>query len=181
MKSHSIRTDLTVPRSIEDTFALFCDAANLETLTPPELRFQIHTPLPIEMQAGARIEYQIRLYGVPFAWLTEITCWEPGVRFVDEQISGPFCVWIHEHRFESMGDSSTRIRDEVRYALPFQPLGQLAHPWIRSRLDRIFQYREQRTIELLTGQDSRIESPCSAAIEADASIAQANPNHKDPS
>lgn len=175
MKSHTIRTDLSVPRSIEDTFALFCDAANLETLTPPELRFQIHTPQPIEMQVGARIEYRIRLYGIPFAWLTEITCWEPGVRFVDEQISGPFRVWIHEHCFESMGDSSTRIRDKVRYALPFQPLGQLAHPWIRSRLERIFHYREKRTTELLTGQDSRIESSSLAAIDADVPIASANP------
>ena len=109
--AYRLNTDITLPRSLEDTFQLFCDAANLEALTPPELRFQIRTPLPIEMKKGARIQYRIRLFGIPFAWLTEITHWEPGVKFVDEQISGPFRQWVHEHRFESLDESRTRIMD----------------------------------------------------------------------
>ena len=115
----------------------------------PELRFEIRTPLPIEMKVGALIEYRIRLFGIPFSWLTEISCWEPGVRFVDRQLVGPFRVWIHEHRFEAVGDTSTRIRDEVHYALPFEPLGRLVHPVVRSRLDRIFAYREEKLRRLL--------------------------------
>jgi ligand-binding SRPBCC domain-containing protein len=153
---YSLTTDMTVEQSLDDTFALFCDASNLETLTPPELRFEIRTPLPIEMRRGAQIEYRIRLFGVPFSWLTEITCWEPGVRFVDEQIAGPFRVWIHEHRFTSISSTSTRIRDEVRYDLPLSPFGRIAHPLVRSRLDRIFEYREMRVRELLTGERSFI-------------------------
>jgi ligand-binding SRPBCC domain-containing protein len=150
--NYYLSTDMIIKRSLEDTFALFGDAENLETLTPPELRFEIRTPLPIEMKVGARIEYRIRLFGVPFAWLTEITCWEPGVRFVDEQISGPFRTWIHEHCFEPIDESETRIRDEVLYALPLDPVGRIAHPLIRSRLNRIFAYREMRVRELLTPQ-----------------------------
>ncbi len=147
--SYALRTDMTVDAALDAVFGLFCDAANLETLTPPELRFQIVSPLPIHMRAGARIDYRITLFGVPFSWQTEITCWEPGIRFVDEQRSGPFRVWIHEHRFDSLGPRSTRIRDEVSYTLPFEPIGRLAHPLVRSRLDRIFEYREQRVRELL--------------------------------
>lgn len=148
---YTLETDLTLPRSMDDTFGLFCDAANLETLTPPELRFQIRTTLPIEMRKGARIQYRIQLFGVPFSWLTEITAWEPGVRFVDEQIAGPFKLWVHEHCFESLTDTSTRIRDRVEYALPLEPFGRLAHPIVRSRLDRIFQFREEKVRELLPG------------------------------
>jgi ligand-binding SRPBCC domain-containing protein len=155
--TYTLHTDITLERSLADTFALFCDASNLETLTPPELRFEIRTALPIEMRIGTRIEYRIRLFGVPFSWWTEITCWEPGERFVDKQISGPFQTWIHEHRFESVDDTSTRIRDEVHYALPFEPIGRIAHPLIRSRLDRIFDYREIRVRELLTPQISSPE------------------------
>jgi ligand-binding SRPBCC domain-containing protein len=151
--NYKLTTDITLKHSLGDTFALFCDASNLETLTPPELRFEIRTPLPIEMRKGARIEYRIRLFGIPFSWLTEITSWEPGVRFIDEQISGPFRIWTHEHCFESIDESTTRIRDEVQYALPFGPLGRLAHPLIRSRLNRIFEYREERVSELLRHQD----------------------------
>jgi ligand-binding SRPBCC domain-containing protein len=153
----ALYTDMTLERSLEDTFALFCDASNLETLTPPELRFEIRTAMPIEMRVGTRIEYRIRLFGVPFSWRTEITSWEPGRRFVDEQISGPFRTWVHEHRFESVSDTLTRIRDEVHYALPFEPIGRIAHPLIRSRLDRIFEYRETRVRELLTPQVSPAE------------------------
>ena len=148
--SYALHTDMILAHSLDDTFALFCDASNLETLTPPELRFEIRTALPIEMRVGTRIGYRIRLFGVPFSWLTEITHWEPGKRFVDEQISGPFRTWIHEHCFESVSESSTRIRDQVQYALPFEPFGRMAHPLIRSRLDRIFEYREMRVRELLT-------------------------------
>ena len=149
--TYSLSTDMTIARGLDETFALFCDASNLETLTPPELQFEIRSALPVEMRAGAQIAYRIKLFGMPFAWLTEITCWEPGRRFVDEQISGPFRLWIHEHRFEALGPSSTRIRDEVRYVLPFEPFGRLAHSLVRSRLDRIFDYRERRVRELLEG------------------------------
>ncbi len=149
--TYTLSTDMTIDRDLEATFALFCDASNLETLTPPELQFEIRSTLSLEMRPGAQIAYGIKLFGIPFAWLTEITCWEPGRRFVDEQISGPFRLWIHEHRFEALGPSSTRIRDEVRYALPLEPFGRLAHSLVRSRLDRIFDYRESRVRELLEG------------------------------
>ena len=147
--TYRLNTDMTLESPLLDTFEIFKKAENLETLTPPELRFEIRTPLPIQMKVGARIEYRIRLFGIPFSWLTEITSWEPGVRFVDEQISGPFALWIHEHHFDALGDSSTRIRDEVQYALPFEPIGRLAHPLVRARLNRIFDYREQRVREIL--------------------------------
>ena len=88
--TYALYADMTLARSLEDTFALFGDASNLETLTPPELRFEIRTAMPIEMRAGTRIEYRIRLFGIPFSWWTEITCWEPGRRFVDEQSQVPF-------------------------------------------------------------------------------------------
>lgn len=172
--SYALHTDMTLERSLEDTFALFCDASNLETLTPPELRFEIRTAMPIEMSVGTRIEYRIRLFGVPFSWLTEITCWEPGRRFIDEQISGPFHTWIHEHRFESVSDTSTRIRDHVRYVLPFEPIGRMAHPLIRSRLTRIFDYRETRVRELLTPRASPAEEE-PVAVSLHESFPATNP------
>jgi ligand-binding SRPBCC domain-containing protein len=46
-----------VPRPLDEVFAFFSDAANLEELTPPFLRFRILTPLPIRMAKGAFIEY----------------------------------------------------------------------------------------------------------------------------
>lgn len=146
---YTLRTDVTLACPLGRAFAFFADAANLEAITPPELRFAFVTRLPIEMRTGARIDYRLRLYGVPFSWQTRISAWEPERRFVDEQIEGPFRLWIHEHRFEAISPSSTRIRDEVRYRLPLEPFGRLAHPLVRGRLDRIFAYREERVRALL--------------------------------
>lgn len=147
--NYEINTDITLSSSLDETFSLFAEASNLEALTPPELQFQILTPLPIEMKRGARIQYRLKLFGIPFHWLTEITHWEPGVRFIDEQISGPFRLWIHEHEFCAVDDASTHIRDRVRYGLPLEPMGRLAHPVVRSRLDRIFAFREEKVRDLV--------------------------------
>lgn len=144
-----LQSECTVNRPLDEVFQFFSDAANLETITPPELGFEILTPLPIAMGEGARIDYRLRLFGIPFRWRTRITRWRPGESFIDEQESGPFRVWIHEHRFEAVSPTSTRVRDEVRYALPLEPLGRLAHPIVRAQLDRIFHFRARRVPELL--------------------------------
>ena len=99
---------------VAEAFAFFADAANLERLTPPWLRFSIRTPMPVAMRAGVEIEYRLRLYGVPIRWVSVINVWETGVRFVDRQIAGPYLWWVHEHRFEPAGDA-TRMIDTVEY------------------------------------------------------------------
>jgi hypothetical protein len=125
----------------EAVFDFFADAANLEAVTPGFLRFRILTPMPVEMRRGARIEYSLALFGVPFRWRTVITRWEPGVCFVDEQESGPYAFWRHTHRFADSGDA-TQMTDSVEYALPFGPIGRLAR-WlfVRRTLERIFDFR----------------------------------------
>ena len=141
---HLLETQLRLQAPLAQVFAFFADAANLEALTPPELRFQILTPLPIEMREGARIEYRLRLFGVPFGWRTRIAVWEPPHRFVDVQERGPYRLWEHTHRFasdEGSGEAGVRVDDRVRYALPLAPLGELAHPVVRRQLERIFAYR----------------------------------------
>jgi len=136
------------PRS--EVFAFFADAANLERLTPEFLHFQIETPLPIEMRAGALIDYRLSLAGLPVRWRTRISSWEPPHRFSDDQERGPYALWHHVHEFEAVGDQ-TRMRDRVDYRLPFGPLGALAHVLsVRRTLERIFNHR-RKVIEELFG------------------------------
>lgn len=152
MQTHLFRTSMTLPVRRADVFAFFSQAANLGLITPPELGFHIRTPAPIVMRAGTIIDYTIRLHGIPMQWRTEIARWEPPREFVDIQVRGPYALWVHTHRFtETRGE--TTIEDEVRYAMPLGMLGRIAHPLVRRRIERIFEYRRRTVERLLVGAD----------------------------
>jgi ligand-binding SRPBCC domain-containing protein len=133
--------------------AVFSDAGNLEAITPPWLRFEVVTPRPIAMRAGALIEYRLVLHRLPIAWLTRIEEWEPAVRFVDMQLTGPYRLWHHTHEFRPDGAGGTVMTDTVRYALPYGPLGALAHRvLVRRDVERIFDHRARAVPALVTGR-----------------------------
>lgn len=144
MRGYELRTEIRLPRPREEIFAFFADAGNLQAITPPWLHFRILTPMPLELKQGARLDYRLRLHGFPLRWKTEITVWDPPNRFVDEQIQGPYRLWVHEHTFEEV-EGGTRVTDHVLYAVPF---GALAH-WLLVDRDvrAIFQYRAERLAE----------------------------------
>jgi ligand-binding SRPBCC domain-containing protein len=155
---HRIERSQLVPLSVEEAFAFFADAYNLEALTPPWLRFRILTPRPIPMEKGATIEYVLTTHRLPVRWRTEIVDWRPGRRFVDRQVEGPFRLWEHTHTFEGR-DDGTLIRDTVLYRMPYGPLGTIAHRLVVARdLGRIFDYRRDAVDELLGGRRSALAS-----------------------
>jgi ligand-binding SRPBCC domain-containing protein len=145
LRYHVLRRQQRLPGKPDAVFAFFADAHNLEAITPPWLSFRVTTPRPIEMRAGALIEYRLRLHRIPVAWLTRIEEWVPGERFVDEQLRGPYALWHHMHEFEPDGQGGTLMRDTVRYALPYGPLGKVAHRLFVARdLAAIFDHRTER-------------------------------------
>jgi ligand-binding SRPBCC domain-containing protein len=127
---------------VYDTYVAYIDV--FATCPPPELGFQMVTPQPIHLREGTRIEYRLHLFRVPFAWQSEIQRWNPPEEFVDVQLHGPYKSWIHTHRFREE-DGVTIIEDEVQYALPYWPVGELVYPLVRLHLARIFRYRQQAT------------------------------------
>jgi ligand-binding SRPBCC domain-containing protein len=144
---YQVHRDVVIPTTLDETFAFFSAATNLERLTPPWLNFRIRTPLPIEMRQGLMIEYEIVLYGLPIPWLTRIDVWEPGVRFVDRQIRGPYRWWHHEHRFDAVA-GGTRVRDDVEFA---PRMGWLTGAKVRRDVEKIFAYRQEILPALLRG------------------------------
>ena len=140
MKVRHFHSELWLPRPREEVFAFFSSAQNLDAITPPWLRFRMVTPGPVEMKPGALIDYNLRVHGLPIRWRTKITEWDPPVRFVDEQLRGPYRLWVHEHDFE-MRDGGTLVRDHVRYAVPFDFLVHTI--FVRRDIARIFAYRTE--------------------------------------
>ena len=145
MRVWELQTRIRLPRPRSEVFGFFTDAGNLQELTPPWLRFRILTPGPIEMREGARIEYRIRLHGLPIGWKTAITAWEPPHRFVDEQLRGPYRLWIHEHSFEEI-EGGTLAEDHVRYSVLG---GALVNRFLVARdLRAVFHYRHRKLRDL---------------------------------
>jgi ligand-binding SRPBCC domain-containing protein len=142
MRVHVLQREQRLPAAPDAVFPFFADAANLESITPPLLRFRVVTPAPIEMGAGTFIQYALRLRGLPVRWDTLIQAWEPPHRFVDVQLNGPYALWEHTHTFAPDGADAVVISDRVRYALPLGRLGELAlRLFVRRDLDRIFDHR----------------------------------------
>ena len=137
-----------VPAPLDETFAFFAEARNLERITPPFLRFRIVTPAPIPMRVGTLIDYRLRLRGIPVRWRTEITAWEPSRSFTDEQLRGPYRKWVHRHDFVAE-DGGTRVNDTIAYAVPGGAL--VDRLIVRPDLERIFGYRRGAIRELLGG------------------------------
>ena len=127
---------------IGEVFEFFALARNLERITPHWLRFEVLTPEPVPMHAGALIDYRLRVHGIPLRWTSRIEEWVPGRSFVDRQLRGPYKLWHHRHTFRATG-SGTLVRDHVDYALPLGPLGGAAHAlMVRSDLEQIFDFRQ---------------------------------------
>jgi len=135
-----LRTQQRFADSPESIFDFFADAENLEAITPPWLNFRILTPLPIVMDSGTLIDYQLRLHWIPIRWRTEIAEWEPPHQFVDQQLRGPYRLWRHTHTFEPTPDG-TLMTDTVEYSVPG---GRLINRWfVEPDLNKIFAYRQQ--------------------------------------
>ncbi len=150
MKLHRLYREQTIARPLDDVFEFFSRPENLARITPPSMGFEILTPSPIDMRAGALIDYTVRAFGVPVRWTSSIAAFDPPNRFVDLQLRGPYSFWHHTHTFKAV-DGGTRISDEVRYALPFGPLARLVHMlFVKRQLERIFDFREAAVERLLT-------------------------------
>ena len=139
--------EIAVPR--EEIFDFFSKAENLQRITPPELDFHIVTPTPVIIEKGAIIDYELKLYGFPITWRSEITIWDPPNEFADTQLSGPYKQWVHTHRFSEPSAGVTLMEDEVHYRLPFEPFGDLAQFLVDRQLNYIFEHRRRSVEELL--------------------------------
>jgi ligand-binding SRPBCC domain-containing protein len=91
------------------------------------------------------------LFGISLRWQAFISYWQPPTEVVDEQVQGPYRLWVHTHRFHENGDRTT-IEDVVRYRLPFAAIGDIFDPLVRLQLERIFRFRQSAVRGCLLGE-----------------------------
>jgi ligand-binding SRPBCC domain-containing protein len=155
---YTMRTWQWLPLPRDQVFAFFADAFNLERITPDLLGFRVITPAPIEMRPGTLIDYRLSLRGLPMRWRSEITEWQPPVRFADTQRRGPYREWFHRHEFEER-DGGTFVTDVVRYRLigPGIVTRIINKLLVQPDVHRIFTYRHA-ALERAFGLEGKTKS-----------------------
>ncbi|MFF4892934.1 SRPBCC family protein [Micromonospora chersina] len=95
------------------------------------------------LSAGDVVTWQARHFGLPWRMTVRITDHRRPHRFVDEQTSGPFARWRHEHLFApDPADPSVMImRDRIEFGAPMGPIGALVarvvlRPYLRRLISR---------------------------------------------
>lgn len=144
MRLHRFAASQFLPVPLEEAWPFFSDPSNLPLLTPPSLNLKPTSELPSAMHPGLIVTYNVAPFpGVRVLWVTEITHVVEGRLFVDEQRSGPYRFWHHQHHFRAIA-GGTAMHDIVHYALPFGLAGDFVGArLVRERIERIFEYRRE--------------------------------------
>ena len=142
MKLRHFDTCVTLEQPACILFDFLADPHNLERVTPTFLRFEFAGAPPANIEKGATIDYRLRIYGVAVRWITLVEVYEPPSRFTYIQLKGPYAFWRHTMRCESITDGGTAVRDIVDYAMPYGPIGAIAHALLIGRgLRQVFGFR----------------------------------------
>jgi len=147
MKRLEFEQFLNIP--MEQAWPFFSSPANLNRITPPQLKFQFIGAPPANVYEGLVIRYRIRpMLNIPVKWVTKITALEKNIFFIDEQIKGPYKIWHHEHHFKTV-DGGVLMTDILEYDIGWGLLGWLAgEMWVHKQVWNIFSFRQKTLSEL---------------------------------
>ncbi len=141
MSVETFTKSINVRRPVGEVFAWHERPGALERLTPPWEQVEVlaHTG---GIQDGARVALRTKVGPFWSRWEVEHRGYKEMKQFCDVQVRGPFASWEHVHRFEMIGTADSTLTDEVRYELPFGPLGRVGDAFVRRKLERLFAYRQ---------------------------------------
>lgn len=144
-----------IPVSLEEAWDFFSKPGNLRIITPEYLDFRITGNAPSEkMYPGMIITYRIRpVMKISMQWATEITQVKEPFFFADNQLSGPYKFWHHQHLFREI-QGGVRMTDIVHYAAPVGMIGKLTERlYIDKKVKEIFDYRYNKVVEIFGNYD----------------------------
>lgn len=149
MKIYTLHKKQNLPISVETAWEFLSDPANLKTITPDYMSFDILSGDDRPMFPGQIIQYIVTpILGIKTKWVTEITHVKEGEYFVDEQRFGPYALWHHKHFIKAI-PGGVEMEDIIDYKVPFGWLGQLFQPLlVKPKLEEIFNYRKVKLEEL---------------------------------
>jgi len=151
MKTYPLRFEQKLPIPIAEAWDFFSSPLNLAKITPPEMKFQVtsNQTADTKIYPGMIITYIISpLLGIKLNWTTEITQEKFEEYFVDDQRSGPYALWHHEHHFKTI-KGGVLMTDIINYAVPYGIIGRLANQiLVAKQINKIFDYRKKAVDDL---------------------------------
>ncbi len=117
----------------------------LQLLTPPWQKVEFIQG-PASLAVGTRVLMRMKVGPLWQAVEAVHVAYEPGVSFSDQMVKGPFAYWLHKHIVKPLGETRSRLIDDVTYRLPLGALGALFGGWYAEReLNRLFRFRHEVT------------------------------------
>jgi len=133
-----------LPWTADNAWKFFSNPANLSKITPEGMNFIITSHVPEKIYPGLIITYKVSpIFNIPMTWVTEITQVKEPYYFADDQRSGPYAIWHHEHHFEVV-ENGVMMTDKLFYKVPFGALGNLFdYLFIHKKVLGIFKFRKK--------------------------------------
>jgi ligand-binding SRPBCC domain-containing protein len=118
-------------------------------LTPPSEGIEVLSTASTLAPSSDIVRFVTSFLFLKFKFEMIHTVYQPFDLFVDEQKSGLFSSWRHQHRFLPGGwkdDPAVLLQDRIEYG---HPLGRFLRPFVNHRLGKLFAFRHQATSEEL--------------------------------
>ena len=147
MKTETFVKETKFKTSAETVYNWHARPGAFERLKPPWERLELVSD-DDGIKEGAEVELIVRFGPFHRKWIAKFHDCKQGQEFRDAQSDGPFAFWDHTHKMLPDGENFCRLQDHIEYALPFGILGRLlAGKLIRSKLQRVFEYRHRLTVQ----------------------------------
>ncbi len=147
----TFHAETVIAAPIEDVFAFHRDTRNAKLIgSRAQPILAVEGTFPLNQGDEVTLKVLVLPNPIPQRWRVRVTQLVEPTLLVDETLDGPFTSFVHEHRFEDLGDGRTKLVDHVEYRLGFGALGRVAERLVVARLMRqSFAHRQRRTREVL--------------------------------
>lgn len=144
-----LHTSLLASATAQELFAWHLAPGALDRLIPPASGVRIVHRAPLT--EGSEVELSVPVGPFRRRWLARHSEVQAPHGFVDQEISGPFPAWRHEHRFADVADGA-QLTDAVTYTPPGGPFSGVVDLVVARDLRRTFSWRHDRTVRDLERQ-----------------------------
>jgi len=142
MKIYQLYRQQALNVTSEEAWKFLSLPTHLNAVTPDFFNVEIISQVPEAIYAGLMISYRMKaVFGIPMAWLSEVSHCQVPQRFIYEQRIGPFKFLSHEVRLTET-EGGVVLEDILFYAMPLGWIGRLVHAFlIGDKLAQIFDTR----------------------------------------